>query len=119
MFAGEFGIVYKAHYLQGIKKNRATEPQIVAVKTLKGGKGHVHVIMLIVRDHYSLMLHSVKINLLHPTHTTCTCMSIMLQVSTRALSDMMASLPLTHSLSLSLSQDTLTKKQSTFSWKRV
>lgn len=36
MYVGEFGIVYKAHYVQGIKNGRTTEPQIVAVKTLKG-----------------------------------------------------------------------------------
>lgn len=33
---GEFGIVYKAHYLQSPGKSRSSEPQIVAVKTLKG-----------------------------------------------------------------------------------
>jgi hypothetical protein len=32
MYVGEFGIVYKAHYLQGSRN----EPKIVAVKTLKG-----------------------------------------------------------------------------------
>jgi serine/threonine protein kinase len=44
---GEFGIVYKAHYVQGLKNGRATEPQIVAVKTLKGyfDKEAIHVLL--------------------------------------------------------------------------
>ena len=36
MPAGEFGIVYKAHYIQDIKQSRNTMPKVVAVKTLKG-----------------------------------------------------------------------------------
>ena len=37
---GEFGMVYKAHYLPGPKNGRTAEPQIVAVKTLKGMSMH-------------------------------------------------------------------------------
>lgn len=46
---GEFGIVYKAHYVQSSSKSRSAEPQIVAVKTLKGGN--------IVREVTTCVLH--------------------------------------------------------------